>query len=74
MRFETIEYIKNSLQRDRRMMASNYQTIKDGLKERYGTDWLDSKISESEKIMLDGAKEDYQKICVICDDFLEHQW
>lgn len=74
MKFETIEYIKNSLQRDKKIAAHNYKSIKDLLKETYGTEWLASEISESEKVMLDSAKEDYQKICAICDDFLEHQW
>ncbi len=68
MKLETLKYIDNILLKRKSSLAASYENIKSNLAQKY------NKLAECERIMLEGAEQDYNVICAIYEDFLNHQW
>lgn len=68
MKLETLKYIDDLLLKQKSCCAASYENIKSNLAQRH------NKLTESEIIMLEGAKQDYDILCAIYEDFSKHQW
>ena len=51
-----------------------YKNIRYNLEQKYGTEWLDNTITQSEKNMLYGQKQLYEEAAELYEDFISHNW
>lgn len=51
-----------------------YEEMRCGLELKYETEWLESEITEQEKLLLEDARANFYRVSELLDDFENHQW
>ena len=74
MKAQTIASILDILKQKKEIAYASYKNIKDNLEQKYSTEWLDRVITNMEKTMLHRAKQEYNELCELLEDFENHQW
>ena len=74
MRTKSIIEIEKILKRKKETAEKEYKAIRNNMEKKYNTCWLDSVMTEEEKEILKNARENYNNLVEIIDDFEQHQW
>lgn len=74
MKADSIIKIEAMLKQKREIAHASYKNIRSDLKEKYGTEWLDSEITKDEKIKLHSQKQICNEMDDLYEDFMNHQW
>lgn len=73
MKAKSIITIEDILRQKKEEAKADYKSIRTRLEEKYNTEWLDE-IVESEKEMLEEARNNYYELEQLYDDFDQHKW
>ena len=74
MKAQTIVGILDILKHQKEIAYEAYKTTRDNLEQKYSTEWLDTVMTDLESRMLYGAKQEYNELCELLEDFENHQW
>lgn len=74
MKAKSIEIIRGILKKERDDAYKDYKYTKDYLEEKYQTDWIDNKLSDSEMEELREVKIKYYDLNEVYEDFEKHDW
>ena len=74
MKADSIIRIEAILKQQRDSAHVAYKNIRNNLKERYGTEWLENEITQTEKDMLHVQKQICNDMDDLYEDFMSHQW
>lgn len=74
MKAKSIEIIREMLKKERDDAYKDYKYTKDYLEEKYQTEWIDNKLSDSEMEELRKVKVKYYDLNEAYEDFEKHDW
>lgn len=74
MKVDSIEKIHKMLKRNVDCRKNGLENKRKGLEEKYQTEWLDSVMTNNEKLNLNYDRQEYREACDLLKDFEEHQW
>lgn len=74
MKAKSIATIREILQKRVESASYQYKTRKYNLEQKYKTEWLDNEMTEQEKKMLYGDRENLREARELLEDFENHQW
>lgn len=74
MKAKSILTIREMLKKERDDAYKDYKYTKEHLEEKYDTEWIDNKLSDSEKEELNDVKEKYWQLNEAYEDFENYEW
>ena len=74
MKAESITAIGEMLKQRKEIACSGYKNFRCNLEQKYHTEWLDDVIADTERVILNGKKKEYDSLCKLYEDFENHQW
>lgn len=74
MKAKSITAIGKILKEKEETAEKAYRTIRSNLEKKYDTGWLDQVMTEEEKEILKNAKDNYNDMREIIEDFEQHEW
>lgn len=74
MKAKSIEIIRSILKKEKQNAYNNYRDIRRTLEENYKTKWLEDEICEAERQDLHQARERYDNMSEVSEDFEKHDW
>lgn len=74
MKAKSIDIIREMLKKERDDAYKDYKYTKDYLEEKYQTEWIDNKLSDSEMEELCKVKVKYYDLNEAYEDFEKHDW
>lgn len=74
MKAKSIDIIREMLKKERDDAYKDYKYTKDYLEEKYQTEWIDNKLSDSEMEELRKVKVKYYDLNEAYEDFEKYDW
>lgn len=73
MKAKSIAMIRGILQQNAENARYHYNVTRAALEEKYGTEWIDSRVTAEEKEMLYDDKKNLREAEELLEDFENHQ-